>query len=552
MAYTSNRSHYARLQKIAQTILTESGFKIDFPPAVLKEVEKAKPATIDSAKNIRDMRHMLWCSIDNDDSEDLDQLSVAEDLKNGAVKIFVAIADVDAVVPQGSATDLHAAYNTTSLYTPAQIFPMLPDALSTDITSLDPGVDRLAMVIEMTISNDGLVIDADIYSAMVHNHAKLAYNSVAAWLEGTGDMPARIGEVPDLEENLRVQHAVAQKLKKQRALRGSLDFDTIQSKAKFDGETLVELELEVRNTSKSIIEEFMVASNGVTARYLASQNFPSIRRVVKIPRKWDEIVKVAANYRHKLPPVPDSIALDRFLMKQKDTDPLHFPDLSLTIIKLLGAGEYTVMFPGGTTDGHFGLAVKDYAHSTAPNRRYPDIITQRLLKAALAGKKVPYSNEELMLLAQHCTDAEDAAKKAERQIRKSAEAMLMESRVGEIFNAVVTGVVEGKAWVRLVDIPVEGMLLFPDPGIVLGQELRVELDRTDAERGFIDFKKAGTNYSQFQRRQFFAALSEAKVAKVREKRRRKRANASETQLAKRRERQRRRGRIRNSKNKKSR
>ncbi len=503
MVYTSNRDHHSRLQKIAQRILTESGFKIEFPTNVLKELETAKPADIHSAPNIRDQRSMLWCSIDNDDSEDLDQLSVCEDLGNGSVKIFVAIADVDAVVPQNSATDQHAKYNTTSLYTPAQIFPMLPEKLSTDITSLDPGVDRLAMVVEMTISEEGLVTASEVYRAMVHNYAKLAYNSVAAWLEGEGEMPSRIGEVAGLEENIMVQHKVAQLLKKQRALRGSLDFDTIESKAHFEGETLTELRVEKRSSSKSIIEEFMIASNGVTARYLASKKFPSIRRVVKTPRKWDEIVKVAAGYRYKLPPLPNSKALDAFLVKQREEDPLRFPDLSLSIIKLLGAGEYTVMYPGGSTEGHFGLAVKDYAHSTAPNRRYPDVITQRLLKAALASRPVPYTNEELEGIALHCTEAEDAAKKAERQIRKAAEAVLMESHIGETFEAVVTGVVEGKAWVRLIEIPVEGMLLFPDPGITLGQQLKVQLDRADPERGFIDFKKAGTNYSQFQRKKFF-------------------------------------------------
>lgn len=346
MAYTSNRDHHSRLQQIAQKILRESSFQIEFPPEVLREIEHVQPADMNSAPNIRDVRNMLWCSIDNDDSEDLDQLSVGEDLGNGSAKIFVAIADVDAVVPKDSAVDHHAQYNTTSLYTPAQIFPMLPEKLSTDITSLDPGVDRLAMIIEMTISAEGLVIASDIYRGMVHNYAKLAYNSVAAWLEGTGEIPTPITEVPGLEENILLQDKVAQELRKQRALRGSLDFETIQSKAVFTGETLTALEVEKRNSSKSIIEEFMVASNGVTARYLADKKFPSIRRVVKVPKKWDEIVRLAANYKFRLPATPDSKALDKFLVKQKDADPITFPDLSLSIIKLLGAGEYTVVYPG--------------------------------------------------------------------------------------------------------------------------------------------------------------------------------------------------------------
>lgn len=483
------QNHRQKLQDIARNVMMEHGLEVDFSPAARAELEGIHtPAVVAEA---RDLRDLLWCSIDNDDSRDLDQLSVAEALPDGTTKVLVAVADVDALVHKNSAIDKHAQKNTTSIYTAAIIFPMLPEKLSTNLTSLNFDEDRVAMIFEMIVDAEGAVTASDIYRATVRNKAKLAYASVAAWLDNTGPMPDPMAAVAGLPENIRLQFAVAEKLREVRHKRGSLDFETIETHPVFEGDELVDLVLEKRNSSKDIIEDFMVAANGVSARFLASKNLPSLRRVVKVPKHWDLIVELAGTYNYRLPEKPDSKALDTFLIQQRDEDPLRFPDLSLNVIKLLGAGEYSVELPGGKTEGHFGLAVKDYSHSTAPNRRYPDILTQRLLKAALAGEKPPYTLEELEELALRCTTCEDAAKKVERQVRKSVEAILLQRRVGEHFKALVTGVNEHGTWVRLLDVPVEGKLMESTQQLTPGQELHVELIDTNVERGFIDFKPVG-------------------------------------------------------------
>ena len=374
---------------------------------------------------MRDLTSLLWASIDNDDSRDLDQLTVAEALPGDKIKLLVAIADVDSLVKNGSAIDDHARHNTTSVYTAAMIFPMLPEKLSTDLTSLNVNEDRLAIVVEMVLSADGSLQASDIYRARVRNHAQLAYNSVAAWLDG-GSTPEAITAVNGLAENLRLQDKAAQRMRNFRHVHGALSLETIEAKPIFDGDQIRDLEVEHKNRATDIIEDCMIAANGVTARYLTSRKFPSIRRVVRTPKRWDRIVELAAEHKFELPAEPDSKALDEFLVKEKAEDPLRFPDLSLAVIKLLGAGEYMAELPDDTAPGHFGLAVKDYAHSTAPNRRYPDLITQRLLKAALAGSAWPYRKDELDDLAKHCTEEEDAANKVERQVGKSAAALLLE------------------------------------------------------------------------------------------------------------------------------
>ena len=439
------------------------------------------------------MRNLLWASIDNDDSRDLDQLTVAEAMPADKVKILVAIADVDAVVKNGSAIDEHARHNTTSVYTAAEIFPMLPEKISTDLTSLNFNEDRLAIVIEMVIGADGSLQDSDIYRAWVRNHAKLAYNSLAAWLEGNGDIPEAVAAVNGLEENLRLQDKVTQRMKNFRHVHGALSLETIEAKPVFDGDQIRALEIEEKNRAKEIIEDFMIAANGVTARYLSAKKFPSIRRVVRTPKRWERIVEIANEHGSKLPGMPDSKALEEFLIKEKAADPLRFPDLSLAVIKLLGNGEYIAELPEGNAPGHFGLAVKDYAHSTAPNRRYPDLLTQRLLKAALEGQPVPYRKDELDVLAAHCTAAEDAANKVERQVEKSAAALLLESRIGEQFDAIVTGASEKGTWVRLLSLPVEGKLVQGFDGMDVGDRLRVQLIDTNVERGYIDFKKVNAS-----------------------------------------------------------
>ena len=491
MTDKSGRQQRSILQRIAHRVMLARGLLPDFSPDALAELEGIHgPATL-AAESTRDLRNLIWCSIDNDDSRDLDQLTFAEAMPGGAAKILVAIADVDAVVKKQSALDDHARHNTTSVYTAAEIFPMLPEKLSTDFTSLNFESDRLAIVIEMVISADGSLQSSDIYRATVRNRAKLAYNSVAGWLEGSGAMPQVLGKVDGLDDNLRLQDRVAQKLKALRHVHGALNLETIEARPVFDGDELTDLEAERKSRAKEIIEDFMIAANGVTARYLAGKMFPSLRRVVRTPKRWDRIIELASDHGFPLPQKPDSKALEQFLISAKAADPLRFPDLSLSVIKLLGAGEYVVELPGDTAAGHFGLAVRDYTHSTAPNRRFPDLITQRLLKAALAGQSVPYGIDEIAALAKYCTEEDDAAKKVERQVVKSAAAMLLESRIGERFDAIVTGASDEGTWVRVLAPPIEGKLVSGFKGMDVGHSLRVQLLRTDVERGYIDFKRVG-------------------------------------------------------------
>jgi exoribonuclease-2 len=486
---TDTNNNRSILQGIAHRAMLERGLFPDFPPLALAELDGIHGPAARTEEATRDLRNLLWCSIDNDDSRDLDQLAVAEALPNGATKVLVAIADVDAVVKKRSALDDHARQNTTSVYTVAETFSMLPERLSADLTSLNYESYRLAVVVEMVLAGDGSLQSSDLYGATVRNRAKLAYNSVAGWLEGNGPRPQGIGKVSGLDENLRLQDRVAQKLKALRHLHGALDLETIEARPVFAGDELKDLEADKKNRAKDIIEDFMIAANGVTARYLASKEFPSLRRVVRTPKRWDRIIELAAERGATLPKEPDAKALEQFLVAAKAADPLRFPDLSLSVIKLLGAGEYVVERPGDSVAGHFGLAVKDYTHSTAPNRRYPDLITQRLLKASVAGRSRPYENDELEPLAKHCTEAEDAANKVERQVIKSAAAILLETRIGEQFDAIVTGASDKGTWVRLLHPPIEGRLESGFEGLDVGHRLRVQLVRTDVERGYIDFKK---------------------------------------------------------------
>jgi exoribonuclease-2 len=502
MTNTDDRQHRSLLQAIAHRVMLERGLYPDFPGQALAELDRIKGPAVQTDSSIRDLRGLLWCSIDNDDSLDLDQLTVAEAMPAGAVKVLVAIADVDAIVKKQSAIDGHAQQNTTSVYTVAETFPMLPEKLSTDLTSLSYGSDRLAVVIEMVFASDGSIQSSDIYRASVNNRAKLAYNSVAGWMDGSRPIPQEIEAVKGLDENLRLQDRIAQVLKTNRFAHGALELETIQVRPVFANEELVDIEAEKQNRAKDIIAEFMIAANGVVARYLASKNFPAIQRVVRRPKRWGRIVEIAGDRGVALPREPDSLALEKFLASAKANDPLRFPDLSLSVIKLLGAGEYVVRLPGEDSSGHFGLAVKDYNHSTAPNRRYPDVITQRLLKAALAGSSFPYNADELGALASHCTEAESAANKVERQVRKSAAAMLLESKIGKQFDAIVTGVTDSGTWVRALDPPVEGKLEHGFEGLDVGNKLRVQLIGINVERGFIDFKRVSVkknNGSSFVR-----------------------------------------------------
>ena len=480
--------------------MLERGLDPDFPEAVAAELNGLVLPTFSSASGPRDLRQLPWCSIDNDDSLDLDQLTVAESLPGSAVRISIAIADVSSLVTPGSALDGHAGANTTSVYTPPRNFPMLPDRLSTDLSSLVEAEDRLAIVTDVVVDAQGSCGAVDVYPARVRNQAKLAYHGVGAWLAGEGPLPGAAARAPGLAENLRLQDEVAQRLKALRHAQGALELETVNVRTLFEGDAISRLVEDPRNRAKQLIEDFMIAANGAIARFLSGRGFPVMRRVVRSPDRWQRIVEIAREQGERLPGEADAKALNEFLLKRRAADPLRFPDLSLSIIKLLGRGEYVASFPGESVTGHFGLAVSDYTHSTAPNRRYPDLITQRMIKATLAGSAVPYPREELMALAAHCTQMEDAAQKVERLVRKAAAACLLSSRIGQEFDGIVTGASPKGTWVRIFDPPTEGRVERGEGGLDVGDRVRVRLIHTDPERGFIDFARTGSAGGETGRR----------------------------------------------------
>lgn len=481
-------SHRAILQNIAHRAMLRYGLLPEFSAAALGEASTAHTAAPHDP-SIRDQRALLWASIDNDESRDLDQLSVAESLGGGRTKLLVAIADVDALVPAGTAADEHARTNTTSVYTPAEIFPMLPERFSTDLTSLREDQERLAMVVEMTVEADGTVAGAEVYRSVVRNQAKLTYNAVGAWLVGDGPLPEQAAAVAGLGDVLRLQDTVAQAMRARRHAKGALTLDTLQAHAVFAGDAISGLEADTKNRAKELIEDLMIAANAATAEMLERKGFAWIRRVLGVPRRWDRIVALAASFGDTLPGAPDAAALDAFLRKRREADPLRFPDVSLSVVKMLGSGEYAVEPPGSVPSGHFGLAVTGYTHSTAPNRRFPDLLTQRLVKAAIAGAPAPYDRARLAQLAAHCTTQEDQAAKVERQVRKSAAALFLQSRIGERFHAIVTGASDKGTWVRTIGTPVEGRVVKGASGLDVGDNVDVRLLSTDVDQGFIDFAK---------------------------------------------------------------
>jgi exoribonuclease-2 len=482
-----NGSQKQQLISIARKAMRDNGFEPDFSPAAMAQADKATPAAgLDSG--MRDLRELPWSSIDNDDSRDLDQIEVCV-TDGGVTRVLVAIADVDALVPAGSPLDDHARTNTTSVYTPAVVFPMLPLELSTDRTSLNEGQDRHAIVADLIVGDDGSVTESSLYRALVRNQAQLTYNAVAAWLDGTGPAPAAVSRGKDLEAQLRLQDRLAQALQKERDKQGALDFARLELHPVVDDDGVKDLETETPNRAKSLIENFMVASNGAAVRFLNGKGFPSLRRVVKSPERWSRIVDLAGQHGGQLPADPDAAALQEFLKAQRQSAPETFPDLSLAIIKLLGRGEYIAVRPNQPSL-HFALAVREYSHSTAPNRRFADVIEQRLIKAALAGATQPYPLDQLSTLAQHCTDREDAANKVERLTKKAAAALWLAGRIGQEFDAIVTGTGPKGTWVRLSAMPVEGMLARGAQGVDVGDRVHVRLTRTDPARGFIDFARA--------------------------------------------------------------
>jgi VacB/RNase II family 3'-5' exoribonuclease len=473
--------------------MIEHGFQPDFPAGTDAQLAaiQAHPAP-PTVPGIQDLTKLLWSSIDNDTSKDLDQIEWAEQLPDGRIRVLVGVADVDARVSQGSVIDSHARSETTSVYTGVKVFPMLPVELSEGITSLNENQDRVAHVIEFSVDSAGTVADGKIYAALVRNRAQLAYNSVGAWLEGTGPngsgpAPAKVAASADLAAQLKLQDSAAQRMVGSRFQHGALDLETIETRPELRGDQPVSIVAQKKNRATSLIEEFMVAANGVAARTFETAGIASIRRIVRTPKRWDRIVEVAAGLGTTLPAQPDSKALNDFLLAQKQKDPDHFPDLSLTVIKLMGPGEYVLVKPNEPSPGHFGLAVQDYTHSTAPNRRFPDIVTQRLVKAWLARTPQPYSENDLNDIAVHCTLMEDNARKVERDMQKRIAAVVLRPRIGQSFPAIVTGVNKYGTFVRTLDPHVDGMLVQGGKGLDVGDKVTVKLISTDPQRGFIDF-----------------------------------------------------------------
>ncbi len=484
--------HDIDLRTIAWHAMEKYGFEPRFTPPVMDEVNAMQERTfLDVPENMRDLRTLLWSSIDNHDSQDLDQLEYCERVPDGTIRVQVAIADVDSYVHKQSPTDEYAAHNGTSVYTGVITFPMLPDRLSHGITSLLQDKDRLAVIIEFLVRPDGSFSPGEVYRALVRNKAKLVYESVGEWLEGSGPIPTGIQEVPGLEEQLHLQNETAQLLRKYRRAEGALEFDTIEPEVVMENGEVRGLVALTPNPARALIEEFMVAANGTMVSRLGAAGVPMIQRVVKSPRNWAGIILAAANLGETLPEKPDAKALAKFLMKQKTADPLHFPDLSLAVIKLMGPGEYTMLEPGATPTGHFALAVIDYTHATAPNRRYVDIINQRQAKAILMGQTGPYSSAELSERAGWLTDREKASKKVKRFMRKSVAAMLLEDSIGKTFDALVTGAADKGTYVRLLVPPAEGRVVKGEQGLLVGQKVRVRLLKTDPYNGFIDFECIG-------------------------------------------------------------
>lgn len=477
------------LAKIARNTMLDEGFEPDIPAATELEVNRLDERAIIEDTPAHDLRRLLWSSIDNATSRDLDQIEYAERAQDGSIRLLIGIADVDAFVVKNSETDKFAMQNTTSVYTGVSTFPMLPEELSTDKTSLLEAQDRLAMVIEMHISQDGDVTTHDVFQALVHNYSKMSYEVIGKWLDQNTAIPLEVSKIPTLEEQMRLQSEVSARLQRVRDERGNLRLETNQAAAVLDdSEHIIDFAVDERNSARDMIENFMVAANGAMAEFLERKGVVAIRRVVRTPINWPRIVELARELNESLPTEPDVNALAKFLERRREADPEHYPDLSLAIVKLLGPGDYVVVVPGQESDGHFGLAVHRYTHSTAPNRRYPDLIIQRLLKGCLAGD-TPYSVNELSKIAERCNERESAARKVERKMRKVAAAVFMRDRIGEKFDAIVTGVTPKGTFARIVKPPVDGMVVKGEPGLKVGQKIRVKLLATDPENGFIDFAR---------------------------------------------------------------
>ena len=489
---STNHSPAIDLQAAAKRVMLAHGFEPDFSPAVQRQLAELQRHASQGAPgdSRRDLRNLLWSSIDNDTSKDLDQIEVAEKLSDGTTRVLVAIADVDALVGKGSPIDDHAAEQTTTVYTGVRNFSMTPEALSTGLTSLLENEDRPSIVIEFVVSADGHVQSSDVYPALVRNQAQLTYDAVGNWLENTAALPPKLAPSLELQRQLKLQDQVAQALRTERFRHGALNIETIEVRPVLLYDKVVDIANAEKNRATELIEDFMIAANEVVARLLEAKQVSSIRRIVKTPERWDRIVALAASTGDQLPAAPDSKALNDFLVRRKAADPDHFADLSLAVIKLIGPGEYVLERAGAPEQGHFGLAVQDYTHSTAPNRRFADLVTQRVIKAVLEKQPAPYSDAELSAIATNCTMKEDVARKVEREMSKRIAAVAMSSRIGQTFDAIVTGATPKGTFVRVFEPHVEGLLAQGQPGVDVGDRLRVRLIRTDPQHGFIDFARA--------------------------------------------------------------
>ncbi len=484
----ATRPLHFNLIAAAHATMIEHGFQPDFPEGTETELQRiAVQPPVDASNEIQDLRNLHWSSIDNDTSRDLDQIEWAERLSDDRIRVLIGVADVDVRVGQGTILDGHARSETTSVYTGVRVFPMLPAQLSEGITSLNENEDRAAIVIEFTINSAGCVADGRAYRALVRNRAQLAYGSIGAWLEGSGAAPEKVAGSADLAAQLKLQDEAARRMVDCRFQHGALDLETVETRPVMLADEAIDIKRQQKNRATSVIEEFMVSANGVIARSFEQAGVASIRRIVRTPKRWDRIVKVADGLGTHLPQEPDSKALNDFLLDQKKKDPDHFPDLSLAVVKLMGPGEYVLVRPNETSPGHFGLAVQDYTHSTAPNRRFPDVVTQRLLKAMFAGSPQPYSQADLDAIAQRCTLMEDAARKVEREMQKRIAAVVLHPRIGQSFRGIITGVNQYGTFVRTLDPHAEGMVVSGAKGLDVGDRVTVKLVSTNPERGFIDF-----------------------------------------------------------------
>jgi exoribonuclease-2 len=485
----STHPFHFNLVAAAHASMIEHGFQPDFPAGTQTELAaiEAQPA-LPAVDGLADLRGLLWSSIDNDTSKDLDQIEWAEQLPDGRIRVLIGVADVDARVSRGTVIDKHAQFETTSVYTGVSIFPMLPTELSEGITSLNENQDRAAIVVEYSVDSSGATSDEKAYRALVRNRAQLAYPGIGAWLDGKAAAPAKVAASSDLAAQLKLQDTAAQRMAGGRYQHGALEFETIETQPVLVTDDVIGIAPIVKNRATSVIEEFMVAANGVVARTFESAGLASIRRIVRVPKRWDRIVELAAQKGTTLPAEPDSKALNDFLIAQNQKDPDHFPDLSLAVIKLMGPGEYVLIKPNAPSPGHFGLAVRDYTHSTAPNRRFPDVVTQRVFKAWLTKSAAPYSEDDLNAIAQRCTEMEDAARKVEREMQKRIAAVVLHPHIGQTYQAIVTGATDHGTFVRILDPHAEGMVVRGGKGLDVGDRVTVKLVNTDPQRGYIDFE----------------------------------------------------------------